>query len=220
MLKRTLFIGFMTANLCISAMSSEVGASSAVVQRGNAQLTEQWWQWAMASPRPSSPVSDQTGDHCAVGQGGDTWFLAGGFGSSRIHRKCVVPAGRSIFFPLINMVYWPTRDSVGFSCEQAKKLAALNNETAIDLFAEIDGKSIEGLNDYRIASDRCFNVFSRVPPTQDSYNAYPSATDGYWLLLPPLAPGPHTIKFGGRYNRKSVYFGRMVQDIEYELLVE
>lgn len=175
----------------------------------------------MASPRDSSPVSDLTGERCGDGQMGNVWFLAGGYGSSKVKRKCTVPAGRTLFFPLINMVYWPTPEGVGkFTCSQAMELAALNNDTAIDLFAEIDGKAMEGLKKYRVASRKCFDTFSRVPTSQKAYTAYPSATDGYWLQLKPLAPGRHTLKFGGRYNRSSADYGRMVQDIEYELVVE
>lgn len=190
-------------------------------QKASPALAEQWWQWAMSSPRQSSPVSDATGESCTTGQSGEVWFLAGGFGSSKIKRKCTIPAGRSLFFPLINMVYWPTPERVGvFTCERAKELSALNNDTAIDLFAEIDGKALDGLKQFRVASQSCFDVFSRVPSAQKPYKAYPSATDGYWLLVRPLPPGRHSIKFGGRYNRTSADYGRMVQDIEYELLVE
>ena len=131
-----------------------------------------------------------------------------------------MPSGKALFFPLINMAYWQPRGASGLTCEHAKLLAALNNESAIDLFAEIDGKPIDGLKKYRTSSDRCFNVFSRVPSSRNPYDAYPSATDGFWLLLRPLPAGRHVLKFGGRYNRESADYGRMVQDIEYELLVE
>jgi hypothetical protein len=212
-------VGIVLLVLGNSATAQE--ATKLSIQKASPELANQWWQWAMASPRQSSPVSDRTGERCTNGQQGDIWFLAGGYGSSKIRRKCTVPTGKSIFFPLINMVYWPTPDGVEiFTCGRAKELAALNNDTAIDLFAEIDGQFVEDLKQYRLASQQCFDVFSRVPAAQKAYKAYPSATDGYWLQLKPLAPGRHTLKFGGRYNRNSADYGRMVQDIEYELVVE
>lgn len=184
------------------------------------QLATQWWQWAMSFPEENSPVADHTGAKCAFGQSGNIWFLAGGFGSSKIRRTCHLPKGKTLFFPLVNMVYWRAQDAVGFTCERAKMLAALNNDTALDLFAEIDAIPIANLKQYRVASDQCFDVFARAPKSAGLYNAYPSATDGYWLQIRPLSPGRHTLKFGGRYNRTSSDYGRMVQDIEYELLVE
>lgn len=209
------------ALLALSQLATAQEVDTAAIQKASPELANQWWQWAMASPRQSSPVSDPTGERCANGQQGDVWFLAGGYGSSKIRRKCVVPAGKSLFFPLINMVYWPNPDSAEtFTCGRAKELAALNNDTAIDLFAEIDGNAVEHLKQYRLTSRQCFDVFSRVPAAQKAYKAYPSATDGYWLQLRPLAPGRHLLKFGGRYNENSADYGRMVQDIEYELVVE
>lgn len=209
------------ALLALSQSATAGDVSTNYVQVANPELANQWWEWAMASPKQNSPVSDRTGERCADGQQGDVWFLAGGYGSSKVRRKCTVPAGKTLFFPLINMVYWPTPDGIGtFTCDRAKELAALNNDTVTDLFAEIDGQALENLKQYRLASQQCFDVFSRTPATQNAYKAFPSATDGYWLQLKPLAPGRHILKFGGRYNHSSADYGRMVQDIEYELIIE
>lgn len=193
---------------------------SSVSGRTASQLSAEWWQWAMSIPDETSPVRDLDGANCGVGQQGSVWLLAGGFGSSKIRRVCTIPEGKTLFFPLINMVYWPRRDDKSFTCEQAKASAALNNETALDLFAEIDGAAVAELKQYRVSTSQCFDVFGRVPSNQRRHNAYPSASDGYWLAVKPLPKGHHTLKFGGKYNRNSPAFGRMVQDIEYELVVQ
>ena len=99
------------------------------------------------------------------------------------------------------MVYWPTRDATKFTCEKAKSLAALNKDTAVDLFAEIKGEAIDDLKQYRLGSIQCFGVFACVPSFLGPYKAFPPATDGYWLLVNPLPQGRHVIKFGGKYNR-------------------
>ena len=49
---------------------------------------------------------------------------------------------------------------------------------------------------------------------------FPAATDGYWLMLKPLAKGHHQLKFSAQYNRANGAFGKMVQDIEYEIEVK
>lgn len=184
-----------------------------------AQLTAEWWQWAMSMPDNINPVRDRTGVNCGMGQQGDVWFLAGGFGSAKIHRVCTVPSGKTLLFPVVNMVYWPAEGETSYTCEEAKAAAALNNDTALDLFVELDGVAMEDVKRYRVSTEQCFNVFGRIPASQRPYDAYPSASDGYWMVLKPLAPGHHTLKFGGRYNRASSAFGRMFQDIEYEIIV-
>jgi hypothetical protein len=220
MFTRKLFcIAICTLSLCAVGDDSLLPPRSSVEGRSIAQLAADWWQWALSATREESPVADVTGSKCAVGQQGNVWFLAGGYGSSRIHRTCPVPAGKTLFFPVINMVYWPSRGEIA-TCPQAKAAAALNNDTAVDLFFEIDGVAVQDLKPYRVSSDECFDVYGRVPAERGAYKAYPAATDGYWLALKPLPKGRHTLKFGGRYNRSSASFGRMVQDIEYELVVE
>jgi hypothetical protein len=188
--------------------------------RSAASLSADWWKWAMSSPEEIDPVRDLTGEHCAIGQTGKVWFLSGGFGSSKIHRSCVIPADKYIFFPVVNMSYWAPTENSGYTCEMAKSHAAMNNDTALDLFVEVDGVAVKEVRNYRARTEDCFDIFERVPKRFHAYNAYPSASDGYWILLRPLTKGKHTIKFGGRYNRESGAFGRMVQDIEYEVLVK
>jgi hypothetical protein len=208
--------------VCVALVAGVENSASAEsrVGPGTPELTTQWWQWAMAAPPESNPVRDQTGTHCAVGQEGNVWFLAGGFGPSKVRRSCEIPHGKRIFFPVINMVYWPRSEQAEpCCCEHAKEQAALNNDSAIDLYAEIDAVPVESPKRFRVASRECFDIFLRRAESDGGYRAYPSATDGYWLLLEPLPPGRHSLKFGGRYNRESTQFGHSVQDIEYELTI-
>lgn len=181
------------------------------------ELSIKWWKWAMSSSDDSNPVRDLTGKNCATQQSGNVWFLAGGFGSSKIKRSCVMPSGKIIFFPIINMLYYQKFGEEAYSCAEAKEDAALNNDTAIDLYAEINGVAVAEPKRYRAATQKCFNVFENRP---NSYNAYPSASDGYWIAVGPFKKGKYNIKFGGRYNNSTTDYGRGIQDIEYELIVK
>lgn len=188
--------------------------------RSAAELSAEWWQWAMSSPAEINPVRDNTGSYCDVGQQGNVWFLAGGFGSSRISRHCVIPGGKYIFFPVINMAYWPSEENSGYTCDQAKRNAAVNNDGALSLFVAIDGVAVENPKRFRAQTDKCFDIFDRAGQSLHAYRAYPSASDGYWILLAPLGKGRHNIKFGGGYETSGEPYGRMVQDIEYDITVE
>ena len=69
-----------------------------------AQWSAEWWQWAWSIPLPINPILDTSGINCDINQSksGPVWFLAGTSGSSAT-RNCVIPAGRMIFFPIINL---------------------------------------------------------------------------------------------------------------------
>ena len=50
-----------------------------------------------------NPLLDDTGEHSFVNQNGPVWFLAGTFGEGKCpKRKCAIPAGKAILFPVIN----------------------------------------------------------------------------------------------------------------------
>jgi len=200
---------------------------SAVVQppgfklgnRSAVDLSVEWWKWAISSPDEINPVKDTSGVHCGIGQEGSVWFLAGGFGSSKIKRSCLIPSGKYIFFPIVNMAYYPREENNGATCQQAKANAAVNNDTALNLFVEVDGVPVKNPKKYRARTDKCFDMFERIPKAFQPFKGYPSASDGYWILLKPLQSGRHTIKFSGKYNGTTDY-GQMVQDIEYDISVK
>lgn len=183
------------------------------------EYVNKWWQWTYTMPKELSPVRDMTGEHCQVGQSGDVWFLAGGYGTSKIRRSCVIPEGKFIFFPVINMVYY--RGTEGeLSCEKAKEYAALNNDALVSIEIGLDSITAWNPANTRIASENCFDLLGLVSRKLNPPRVYPAATDGYWVMLRPLAKGRHTLRFTARYGREKGAYGKMAQDIEYDLTVE
>ena len=67
---------------------------SIIADRDLAWYAQDWWQWAFSMPTDQSPIQDPDGRLCGVNQDGPVWYLAGGFGTARVHRTCSVPAGR------------------------------------------------------------------------------------------------------------------------------
>jgi hypothetical protein len=62
-----------------------------------------WWQWAYKQPVDTNPLF-QTGQvDLSQGQSGKVWFLGGVFNTSgTADRTGTVPAGKALFFPILN----------------------------------------------------------------------------------------------------------------------
>jgi hypothetical protein len=190
---------------------SPLAPADAVDGMTQGAMTVKWWQWAASFQYAASPVSDATGERCGSGQDGAVWFLAGTYGSAPAHRTCHVPAGKHLFFPLINYVVSPSScGGCTITCEHASMSAAEITNEPMGLFAELDGKSLGDLNTHRVTSPGCFNLAQRADP---SLKVEPSASNGYWLLLPPLAKGKHSLRFGGSLPS-------LRQELIYTLLIE
>jgi hypothetical protein len=156
-----------------------------------------WWQWVLNIPEPSNPLLDESGAHCAQRQDEEAWFLAGNFGGSS-ERACTISAAKSIFFPIVN----------GFMCveesdpsiDTVEKLRPLLNYGFMNasLNATLDGAAIADLSSFRATSD----VFTLSLGDENVFGEPPMdipgcLSDGYWIMLKPLPPGPHTLRFGG-----------------------
>lgn len=131
------------------------------------RLAARWWKWALSAPREQSPVSDTTGRHAGWRQPEDLWFLAGTYGG-RVVRRCSIPTGRPLFFPVLNTqcraVPFVTKPSV---LAVARASAALNS-TPLTV-SEYRSKTFHALGTTRVAW-------------------------GLWCGLTPLPPGQFVLE--------------------------
>ncbi len=167
-----------------------------------------WWQWAGSFERMDSPIGDTTGALCARKQEGAVWFLAGTYGTHRTIRTCKIPSGKYLFLPLINYVVMP---GVGSSsgCMSMMSQATLMTNNISALIFELDGERSYSLNEHRQATN-CFDMGVRSKP---KVKVFPSAANGYYVMLRPLPKGTHTLNFGGALPS-------MLQAVSYTLEVE
>jgi len=188
----------------------------------------EWWKWALSLPTTGHPVSDDTGEFAHAGQpytGGDptscrldqgpVFFLAGTRGGGKVVRTCTIPCGKALFFPLLNVVGWGAPE-----CENCprcmQEVDAFWKSGKIEILeCAIDGESVPDLQKYDAASPECFCVI--LP--EDSPFGQPGKYDvavsaGYWLMVAPLCPGPHTIRF------RAKTIGSPGLDVTYNLTVE
>ena len=179
------------------------------------ELTARWWQWA--ERMPIAPFLDPDGRLCDIDQEGSVWFLAGTDGTFNAKRTCVVPKGRHILVPIINMRYSSTRQHNGkplpLPCQVLQQSAAVNNDRLGSAIVLIDGVRVTNVAQYRVRSKGCF------PLIAGNEESEPTAADGYWLLLKPLSPGQHTLTIGANYAADEAGDGHMVQNFEYLLHV-
>ncbi len=152
-------------------------------------LTARWLQWAHSMPEASSPIADPTGQHGALNQPDDVWFLAGTSGG-RAHRRCAVPAGRPLFFPLFNM--WGQSDDL--VCPQATGAAVL------------DGEQLPVLTVHN-------KEWIRIPAVAGKrFRKVSVGMWGFWSYHPGLPAGGHQLEFSGSFAP-----GKFWVEVKYEL---
>jgi hypothetical protein len=188
-----------------------------------------WQQWAISMPTNKHPLFDApTKVSCAVGQSGPVWFLGGRFcpqgptptecDNSHIERSCTVPAGKSLYFPILNISCLDVEAKNGACTNPANKNAAaypaqiraaleghIDSTTGLKL--TVDGQTVSTnlKRDFRVQSP----VFTVATPANNLYYAmgekfvttgdYWGMDDGVYVMLKPLSKGTHEIKFQGTF---------------------
>ena len=187
-----------------------------------------WWRWAYSLPggEDQNPVQDPTGDLAGLGQSGPVWFLAGSFGET-VTRTVTLPPGKTLFFPIINTV-WVNLPDYGddpWSDEQrdfAREVIAPFIDGAFNLSCQIDGVEVMNIENYRCTTqdgDEYMITFPEdnlwgLPP-----GVYgPSVDDGIYLMVAPLPPGQHTIRFTA--ETFDFWGNPFALDVTYDLTVK
>ena len=223
----------------IMAAAQTVGNISQGVSKGQLrELSADWWQWALSIPEAVHPlhflnmhplafVEAESADYCAVGQHGGVWFLGGVIAATPVDpiqgtvvRICTIPSGTSIFFPIIN-AECSAIEANGTTEAELRLCATDLMDHVTEVEASVDGVALRNLRQSRVQSD----LFSFTLPPGDqlglfgeSPNPSASVSDGFWVLLPPLSEGAHTVKFRGVAPFPEFGF-TFEQDITYELTV-
>jgi hypothetical protein len=158
-----------------------------------------WCKWLLSIPTRTNPCMDKTGEFCSIDQKhGNVWFLAGTFGNvTRVIRKCRLPLGKAIFFPLLLKEDSFAEDLDLFTEKDLTERARDAIDKVVYMEASIDGTKVEPMNMQRVHS----RVFDLVFPEDNVYGVKPGKTrsvcDGIWLFLKPLGLGNHIICFNG-----------------------
>jgi hypothetical protein len=183
------------------------------------QWTAVWWQYVMSFPASTNPLSNTTGADCADRQFGPVFFLVGTTGGLAVRDDCVVPANKSILFPIINVISAVPED--GSNASDLKAVVTAYMDTTDLVEASVDHVALKKLyKDYRFPSP----IFSFYGATPGIFSPYYEGfrkiafSDGWWVMLYPLSPGQHTIHFKGHLN--SPIYGEFTTEVTYNLTVK
>jgi hypothetical protein len=201
------------------------------------ELSAQFWQWEFSLPITDHPLFQSGPVDCSAGQSGSVWFIGGTFTTTPLPggvtlgqaaRSCSIPAGKSLFFPLVNAECSSVSgDNLGDTSVAGLRQCATFFANFIDnatLEASVDGVPITGLDQYRVQSppfrygplpdNNILQFFGLVAPEGTKAQ---SVSDGVHLLLYPLSPGAHTVKFHGEL----VYApdNKFIEDITYNIII-
>jgi len=195
-----------------------------------------WEQWSYSIPVAQHPLFDN-GD-CSVGQSGPVWFLGGKFCANNatscsftgVVRRCKVPSGKALYFPVFNGEDSALEESVVEhpGDETYQQIATMRSFEDVsmspsDVSCRVDGAPIPHLKEgFRVQS----TAFGFTLPTDNLLASvygnpnflagtyFPAVDDGWYVMLSPLPAGPHQIHFRG-YN--PVY--NFTLDVTYNLNV-
>lgn len=225
---RALFAGLI-AGAAIAPSNALADPQPQVLGKTIGEWSAKWWQWAFSIPAPENPMLDETGANCEQGQQGPVWFLAGVWGGGKATRSCIVPRGKHILFPIANS-FWinSAKDNANNTEKDYRQFANdfLPPSIGGDLEATLDGYPIifdpktpiiRSQSPVFTASFPADNVITKItdPPVPASdLTGYPIVSDGFWVMLPPLSRGIHTLHF--RAGQKDQYG---FQDVTYNLTV-
>ena len=200
-----------------------------------AELGDRWWQWAYGlDTTVVNPFTELGQAGCDVGlqDNGRLLFLVGSprdetTGEFPVH-ECVVKKGTSILFPILNVACNNLEAPPFFGAnEQDQRICANNfiNATILEsLQLEIDGISIDNLEQYRVDSPAGGFEFTAVEnnPFATPVGDGTGVSDGFWILLKDLKPGPHTISFSGAIDLNQIppLTGIFEAGATYNLFVE
>ena len=129
-----------------------------------------------------------------------------------------IPAGKSIFFPIINGEC-STIEGNGETEKELKACAKAQMKCVTVKEATIDGRELVGLDRYRVRSD----LFDFELPEDHVLNPSLSAgsshsvAEGYWIMLKPLSIGKHEIHVHG--EAKMPDGSTFITDMTYKLNV-
>lgn len=179
--------------------------------------TTKWWQWFIGIPNSQQPFPDTTGEKCGIKQAGPVWYLVGAAG--KVERNCIIPSDKAILFPILNTECSYSETPTLKTEQDLRKCAVESNKDAV-LKASLDNHEIKNIDNYRVTSSP-FNVtYPSDPVFPTNSNFSQAVSDGWFIMLEPLKPGTHELKFSASQLGAGTTGENTVMDVKYNLNVK
>lgn len=179
-----------------------------------ATWTAKWWQWFIGIPNSQQPFPDTTGEKCGVKQAGPVWYLVGAAGKAE--RNCVIPSDKAILFPILD-TECSYSESPNLKTEQDLRQCAVEGNKDAVIKASLDNHEIKNLDKYRVTSN-LFNVtYPSDPVFPTNSNFSQAVSDGWFIMLEPLKPGTHELRFSASQLGAGTTGENTVLDVKYNI---
>ena len=179
--------------------------------------TTKWWQWFVGIPNSQQPFPDTTGEKCDTNQAGPVWYLVGSGG--KVERNCSIPSSKAILFPILNTECSYSESPSLKNEAELRKCAVDSNKDAI-LSASLDNQEIKNIDKYKITSG-LFNVsYPSDPVFVTNSNFSQAVSDGWFIMLEPLKPGQHELKFSASQVGAQTTGESTALDVTYHLTIK
>jgi hypothetical protein len=232
-----LALGVVLALILAAPVASGQPGQGSTATGASGKLAAAWWQWGLSEPVDTNPLfgSYTGGPQCDGQPLTDTlakeWFLGGSLGGGVVERTCTVPAGTQLFFPAfdIAVIRNPADpgDTEAHLFDQAHGYvdAALADKD-FSMVVMVDGKAVPTKRIVRAEAGLFSGESPLLVSETNPSGSYEAVADGYWVTLPALSKGEHTIAWKvSAPNADTDPFTEGVQnfatqDITYHLTVE
>lgn len=202
------------------------------------EWSARWWTAvgeAAATDNPLHGASDSASLNLINAKSGrsSVYFLTGSADGGTINRSANISSSQHIFFAPLNYLEWKSYGP-GFpdaTAVCASATTTINSTKLNSIYATLDHSALTpdisafrqscagqpNLAPAQPGSDGAFVASADAGSLFDAFgttNPDLFASDGYWLMLNPLAAGTYELRFGGVFND-----GGFVQDNTYTLQV-
>lgn len=135
-------------------------------------------------------------------------------------RECEIPAGRAIFFPIINGECNAVLDNVRTE-EEFRNCIIPFMDQVNHVEVTIDGVKLQALQEYRVLSPLFNATYAKGNPFGVPEGTIATMSDGWWIMLEPLPEGRHEINFKGVQGTPAEGSGSgFAVDVTYNLYVK
>lgn len=188
-----------------------------------------WWRWSDSLTQDPNVIGDGS-----LNQSGHVWFLGGLTFDHISNRSAVIPSGTALFLALetadeFNIWEDPSTHDNGFPEVPASELlvdvhSIFDGASRISL--KIDGRPVHDMDDFRFTAPLFSDYYLDVGPYAEYFGSLgapyfppqpvsPVAAEGYFVMIPPLSVGRHSI-----FYTIDVPALGVVNDVTYTIIVK